>query len=484
MQDRLFEAQTFPQPFPLSQFQRPVVLAPHPDDEVFGCGGLLALWAQQGVRAQVVVLTGGQAQGDGVQRQAESQAAAEHLGHYGLDFWQLPDRELRCTPMFIERIAAYLEAHQADILLVPALHEPHPDHQACALAALWSLGQLSRVIDLGFYESGTALVHCSHLVDISSVQEQKLRAMQAFSSQEDVQPYSSRIAALNHYRALTLGSHVQAAEGLQWLPLPQLGWAGLLPALDPLFLHARGQAVHPEDLPLVSIVMRTQGGTVLEAAVASICAQSYAQWELIIAPTQPGLSPPAWLERPSAKILWHSSDAPADTVTATNAALVQANGSYVLVMDDSNFLPPSHVAELVQLLRQNPGLYAACLQPQRAHPGAAPAIHEVLFARSLVAQGVCRWRHAAAHTPDADFLLQVQLQTCLAQPPSTVASASTKAMTSDLAEEDWQQRWAQSQQALAQAQADLHDIHISRAWRWVQKLRRIRQFFRITKGKV
>ena len=56
IQDRVFEAQTFPQAFPLEQFHRPVLLAPHPDDEVFGCAGLLALWAQRGVQAQVVVL--------------------------------------------------------------------------------------------------------------------------------------------------------------------------------------------------------------------------------------------------------------------------------------------------------------------------------------------------------------------------------------------------------------------------------------------
>ena len=150
IQDRVFEAQTFPQAFPLEQFHRPVLLAPHPDDEVFGCAGLLALWAQRGVQARVVVLTEGQAQGEGAQRQAESQAAAAVLGGYALDFWQLPDRDVRCTPELQQRIAAYVQAHQADVLLVPALHEPHPDHQACALAALWSLVQLPQSVDVCF----------------------------------------------------------------------------------------------------------------------------------------------------------------------------------------------------------------------------------------------------------------------------------------------------------------------------------------------
>ena len=39
--------------------ERVLVIAPHPDDEVFGCGGMLAHHAAQGATVRVLVLTDG-----------------------------------------------------------------------------------------------------------------------------------------------------------------------------------------------------------------------------------------------------------------------------------------------------------------------------------------------------------------------------------------------------------------------------------------
>ncbi|MBF6631331.1 MAG: PIG-L family deacetylase, partial [Comamonas sp.] len=440
MQDRLFEAKTFPQPFPLEQFHRPVLLAPHPDDEVFGCAGLLALWAQRGVHAQVVVLTGGQAQGEVIQRQVESQAAAAVLGGYALDFWHLPDRNLRCTPELVQRIADYVQAHQADLLLVPALHEPHPDHQACALSALWSLVQLPRPVDLCFYESGTALVHCTHLVDIASVQAQKMQAMQAFSSQEEVQPYSSRIAALNHFRALTLGPQVQAAEGFQWLPLAQQGWSALLPALDPLFLHQRGQAIVPQDLPLVSVLIRTVGDSRLEQAIASVCAQSYPQLEIIVVAAHGDSQPPAWFDALPHQARWVCLQRPLTRPQAANAALDHAQGQYCVFLDDDDIFAPGHIDKLVQVLRQQGNMYAAHtdtqvvnLQGQEVLRYDRPyqsqrliftnifPIHSVLFALSLITKHGCRFDETLPVLEDWDFWLQVSMHTSFVHVPGCSA---------------------------------------------------------------
>lgn len=502
MQDRLFEDRTFPQNFPLEQFKCPVLLAPHPDDEVFGCAGLLALWAKAGVRARVVILTSGQAQGEAIQRQMESRAAATVLGNYTLDFWELPDREVRCTPELMQRIACYLDACQADLLLAPALSEPHPDHQACALAALWSLAQLPRPVDLCFYESGSTLIHCTHVLDISSVQAQKMQAMQAFDSQEGVQPYASRIEALNHFRAITLGPQVQAAEGLQWLPLAQQGWSALLPALDPLFLHARHQAVVPQDLPLVSVLVRTVGDPRLEQAVASVRAQSYPQIELVVVAAHGQEQAPVWLKSmPHAQ--WVCLQRKLTRPQAANAALDAARGEYCLFLDDDDLLAPGHIEKLVQIIQATPSVYAAHTdtqvintqgqeilryeqpyQPQRLIFTNIFPIHSVLFARVLMTQQHCRFDESLPVLEDWDFWLQVSEHSSFVHAPGLSAIyrySDRSQLASDAEHAHYQTRWRS--QVMHKWLLRLPAQRVSNAAAWyAQQLDEVRQRLNFSEG--
>lgn len=475
MQDRLFEECTFPRALPWQQFQRPLVLAPHPDDEVFGCGGLLALWAGVGVRAQVIVLTSGQAQGVGVQRQAESRTAAALLGHE-ISFWDLHDRGVRCSQALMQRLSQSIQTHAADLVLAPALHEPHPDHQATALAMLWSLALLPSPVDLCFYESGTALVHCTHLVDISSVEQRKHQAMQAFASQEDAQPYASRIAALNHFRALTLGPQAHAAEGFHWVNLAGSGWAAMLPALDPLFLHARDQAVIPTDLPLVSVLVPSLGSARLEQAVASVRAQSYPRIELRVAACIPEATSPVWWDAlaPLIPAQWLDCDTPRTPAQASDAALRTANGSLCLWLDEQNSLAPGHIESLVHALRNTPGARAAHTP---TIPGGVPPwqsvpplpTHAMLFERSLFSAAAIDL-HAALSVQDV--WESVHSYARFATVMGSAITFAGASVPSNPSPPD-----AQIAQELVQIRAELHAIQASRAWRLVQRLRRFKTMF-------
>ena len=430
MQDRQFEAQTFPKALPLQQFRKPLILAPHPDDEVFGCGGLMALWAAHGVQAEVIVLTGGEVQGSSQDRQTESRLAAGILGH-AVSFWNLPDRGIRCTPQLIERLADQIASSGCDIVFCPALQEPHPDHQATALAVLWSLARSRHLVDLCFYESGDLLVHCTHLVDITPVLERKQQALDAFASQEGAQPYRSRIAARDHFRAMTLGHGAAAAEGFQWITLSGKGWPALLPALDPLFLHARGQAVQPSDLPLVSILMRTVGDPALEQAIASVCAQTYPAIELVVVAAHGESQPPAYLQAVRAiGTRWVSRETRLTRPQAANAALEAATGKYCLFLDDDDLIAPGHVEKLVQVLRSEPMARAAHTDTQVINAAGDEIlrydkpysvarltfsnvfpIHSVLFEHSLASKNGCRFDENLPVLEDWDFWLQVSEHT-------------------------------------------------------------------------
>ena len=55
------------------------MLAPHPDDEVFGCGGAIAAHVQAAIPVKVVVLSDGARFGDASVRSRECIAAAKGI---------------------------------------------------------------------------------------------------------------------------------------------------------------------------------------------------------------------------------------------------------------------------------------------------------------------------------------------------------------------------------------------------------------------
>ncbi|POM25548.1 GlcNAc-PI de-N-acetylase [Actinomadura rubteroloni] len=122
----------------LSGVRSAVVVAAHPDDEVLGAGGLLAML---GVPVRLVAVTDGEAShphldpGDVAARRREESAAA--LRRLGGD-WEvvrlgLPDAGVRDGDL-APRLAGLLDGF--DLCLAPWEHDAHPDHEAAGRAAL------------------------------------------------------------------------------------------------------------------------------------------------------------------------------------------------------------------------------------------------------------------------------------------------------------------------------------------------------------
>ncbi len=123
-----------------------LVLAPHPDDESLGCGGLIAEACLAGRPPLVVVATDGAGSHPRSpswpaprlrdQREAETRAAVACLGlpHGHLAFLRLPDTQApREGPAFeraVNRLATLAAAHGCDTILAPWRHDPHCDHEA------------------------------------------------------------------------------------------------------------------------------------------------------------------------------------------------------------------------------------------------------------------------------------------------------------------------------------------------------------------
>ena len=196
-----------------------LVLAPHPDDEIFGCGGTLVAHARAGHHIRVIVLTDGAygLQGQAktqhtAVRQNESRAAAALLGIAAPQFWELPDRGLVAGSALTQRLVQAINESQADLVYATSPREMHPDHWHLALAALDAIKQCARpALRLASYEVGIPLAP-NVLCDITPRNALKLAAMQCCVSQLQQQRYEEHIQALNRYRSFTLGVDVTHAE--------------------------------------------------------------------------------------------------------------------------------------------------------------------------------------------------------------------------------------------------------------------------------
>lgn len=202
-----------------------LVLAPHPDDEIFGCGGALALHADAGARLHVVLVTGGDAAGEAAARLEESRAAARALGIPEPDCWGIPDRHVSNDTSLAGRIRDAIVATGATLIYAPSLWENHPDHRGLAEATLQVVRELGHVGWMAYEVS--APLRPNLLIDIGPVLERKHAAMACFPSQLAVQAYDRHLNALNVFRTYTLPAPVLAAEAYEYYPPASLLNGGL-----------------------------------------------------------------------------------------------------------------------------------------------------------------------------------------------------------------------------------------------------------------
>ncbi|WP_052347593.1 PIG-L deacetylase family protein [Imhoffiella purpurea] len=199
-----------------------LVLAPHPDDEVFGCGGAIMRHLEAGDPVRVVIATDGALgvgpdQPDPIRtRQNETRRAADLLGHQDPQFWSWPDRGLEYGETLIDQILEAIADWAAELVYAPSWWEIHPDHLTLALASAEAVRRCSRPLQLAFYEVGSPLWP-NRLLDITDLAERKRAAMACFASQMAQQDYDRHVAALNSFRTYTLSSEVRAVEAFRLL---------------------------------------------------------------------------------------------------------------------------------------------------------------------------------------------------------------------------------------------------------------------------
>lgn len=322
--------------------ERLLVLAPHPDDEVIGCGGLIALHLRERRAVRIVVATDGAEAGSRELREEETRRGVARLGdNASIGFLRYPDRAL--SDDAAEKIREELLSFRPDLVLVPSAVEIHPDHLAlsrifCELIqrdpALFGDLATTRV---AFFEVSSTL-RPNAIVDISNVAEVKYAGIAEHASQTALRDYTAYARGLNAYRTMTLPAGATAAEAYHVVELPSLR---SMP-----FSDVRKRVGGPHEIETnaavpVSVVVRTKDRPeLLKEAVASIRATGY-PCEIVVV-NDGGVKP----ELDGVTLVHHEQSR--GRAEAANAGVRAAANAYVAFLDDDDLFYPEHLATLAR----------------------------------------------------------------------------------------------------------------------------------------
>jgi LmbE family N-acetylglucosaminyl deacetylase len=211
-----------------------LVVATHPDDEVLGCGGVIARHASHGDRVDVVVVTRGAPElyddNQVMTLRKELNAAHAILGVSAVHFLDFPAPKLDQVPAheLADAIAGKFSALQSAVVYIPHRGDLHSDHRAVFAAALVAARPIGanpvrKVLSyetLSETEWAAPVAEDAFLpsvfIEITPFLEKKTQALTAYRSQLREFPHSRSLLAvesLARLRGSTVG--VPAAEAFQ-----------------------------------------------------------------------------------------------------------------------------------------------------------------------------------------------------------------------------------------------------------------------------
>lgn len=217
-----------------------LVLAPHPDDEILGCGGTMARLVDAGAAVHVAIVTSGQPPrfaAEGVaQVRAEAAAAHARIGVTATHWLDFPAAELDRVPHAalnagIGRLVAELAP---DTLFVPFVGDIHLDHQLVFTSALVAARPRASAFPRRIYayetlsETNWNAPYLSPafvpnvFVDIAATLERKLEAFGLFASQVQPAPSERSVAALRALATLR-GATVHRAAAEAFVLVREIG---------------------------------------------------------------------------------------------------------------------------------------------------------------------------------------------------------------------------------------------------------------------
>ena len=211
-----------------------LAIAAHRDDVELTCGGTLLKALEFGRTTAIIDLTQGETgtRGSAELRAEEASRAAEILGVSARINLGFPDAGIVNTPATRAELAIAIRRFQPRVVIAPSPHGRHPDHRITAelVRDASFIAGLRKIEPSVPAHRPHKVVYCltyredhvkpTFVVDISSVFERKLEAVQAYASQFDgatqageVYPNGEPLLDMVRHQAAHYGSLIRARYG-------------------------------------------------------------------------------------------------------------------------------------------------------------------------------------------------------------------------------------------------------------------------------
>ncbi len=202
--------------FEIKEGERALCIAPHPDDESIGMGGVLARYKD---RIDVICLTDG---AKGIKNQSEEiivqtrkiefEKALKVAGIENFRNLGIADKEVFNSYEKFEQI----DIEKYDYIFIPNFIDTHYDHRACFIHLQKMLREKKHKhkLKILFYEVWGTLTNPNVLVNITEFVAIKEQMIKSYKSQQERKDYLNAILGLNKYRGLT--KNIEYAEAF-WL---------------------------------------------------------------------------------------------------------------------------------------------------------------------------------------------------------------------------------------------------------------------------
>lgn len=203
---------------------RVLVLSPHPDDDVLGCGGVMALHQQAGDEVKILCITDGSMGFPDInrpttrektelvrEREFEVKESAKILSVTDLVFWRYRDGNLSANSSAVKLMINLLNLYKPEIIYLPSFQDSNSDHFETCKIFIEALKKTPLDPEVISYEVWSPLF-ANRIISIDKVFEQKKRAIELHKTQLKSRGYLSAIVGLNQYRAgmFNAGNYAEA----------------------------------------------------------------------------------------------------------------------------------------------------------------------------------------------------------------------------------------------------------------------------------